>query len=118
MTRCSTCGSPTTFHPRVSIESDEILQQLRSSIGFQDRDVMKPFLSDAEKDLADYDTEIIRLETTISALKHKRTHLERYLANCRSLLSPIRRLPLEILTLVFLYLCREPIKSLAFLTLT
>ncbi|THU92104.1 hypothetical protein K435DRAFT_967817 [Dendrothele bispora CBS 962.96] len=70
-----------------------------------------PTVADAEKDLADYDTEIVRLETTISALKHKRTHLERYLANCRSLLSPIRRLPLEILTLVFLYLCREPIKE-------
>ncbi|THU92385.1 hypothetical protein K435DRAFT_587227, partial [Dendrothele bispora CBS 962.96] len=74
---------------------------LRSSIGFQDQDVVKPLLSDAEKDLADYNTEIARSNTAISTLKYKRTLLERYLTNCRSLLSPIRRLPPEILTLIF-----------------
>ncbi|THU75193.1 hypothetical protein K435DRAFT_602795, partial [Dendrothele bispora CBS 962.96] len=66
------------------------------------------FLHDAEKDLDDYDTEIARLEMAISILKRKRAHLEGHITACRSLLSPIRRLPWEILTLVFLLLCGEP----------
>ncbi|THU92377.1 hypothetical protein K435DRAFT_613542, partial [Dendrothele bispora CBS 962.96] len=57
------------------------------------------------------DTEIARLEMAISSLKHKRANLKRYLANYSSLLSPIRHLPPEILTLVFLFLCREPINE-------
>ncbi|THU81797.1 hypothetical protein K435DRAFT_692804, partial [Dendrothele bispora CBS 962.96] len=108
MALCSKCGSP-SFHPRISIQTDEVLQQLRSSVGFQDQAVVKPLLRDAEKDLLDYDTEIAQLEMAISVVKHKRTRLERYIANCRSLLSPIRRLPPEILTLVFLCLCRDQI---------
>ncbi|THU83263.1 hypothetical protein K435DRAFT_734094, partial [Dendrothele bispora CBS 962.96] len=109
MNQCSKCGNPT--NPRVSIKSDEILQQLRSSLGFKDQAVINSLLRDAEKDLACYDMEIAQLEMSISALKHKRMRLERYTANCRSLLSSIRRLPPEIFTLVFLCLCREQIKE-------
>ncbi|THU75287.1 hypothetical protein K435DRAFT_619767, partial [Dendrothele bispora CBS 962.96] len=48
------------------------------------------------------------LETAISVLKYKRARLEGHITTCRSLLSPVRRLPWEILTLVFLFLCGEP----------
>ncbi|THU82814.1 hypothetical protein K435DRAFT_441382 [Dendrothele bispora CBS 962.96] len=44
---------------------------------------------------------------SISILKHKRAHLEGSVTLYRSLLSPIRRLPREILTLVFFFLCGE-----------
>ncbi|THU75963.1 hypothetical protein K435DRAFT_706010, partial [Dendrothele bispora CBS 962.96] len=107
MAKCSKCGSRPDFQPRVSINSDEILQQLRSSVGFRDQVHVKSLLHDAEKDLDNYDTEIARLETAISVLKHKRARLEGHIAKFRSLLSPIRRLPPEILGLIFLLRCEE-----------
>ncbi|THU86649.1 hypothetical protein K435DRAFT_683220, partial [Dendrothele bispora CBS 962.96] len=100
MIQCPKCGG-SSFHPRVSVKPNEILQQLRSSIGFTDQALINQALHDAEKDLDDYDTEIARLETAISVLKYKRERLEDYVAKCRSLLSPIRRLPPEILSLIF-----------------
>ncbi|THU96650.1 hypothetical protein K435DRAFT_664095, partial [Dendrothele bispora CBS 962.96] len=106
MTQCSQCGTP-KFQPRVSINSDEILQQLRSSfVGFRDQARINSLLQDAEKDLDDYDTEIARLETAISVLKHKRACLEGHIPKFRSLLSPIRRLPPELLSLIFLWRIR------------
>ncbi|THU78340.1 hypothetical protein K435DRAFT_973564 [Dendrothele bispora CBS 962.96] len=112
MAKCSRCGSRPDFQPRVSINSDKILQQLRSSVGFRDQAHITSFLHDAEKDLDDYDTEIAPLEMAISILKRKRARLEGSITLCRSLLSPIRRLPWEILTLVFLFLeCGEPSES-------
>ncbi|THU98333.1 hypothetical protein K435DRAFT_777549 [Dendrothele bispora CBS 962.96] len=106
MIQCPKCGG-SSFHPRVSVKPNEILQQLRSSIGFTDQALTNQALHDAEKDLGDYDTEIARLETAISVLKYKRERLEDYVAKCRSLLSPIRRLPPEILSLIFLFQCRK-----------
>ncbi|THU78911.1 hypothetical protein K435DRAFT_737257, partial [Dendrothele bispora CBS 962.96] len=99
MTQCSKCGAP-NFQPRVSINSDEIQQQLRS-LGFADKASVDELLRDSEKDFADYDAEIARLEVAISVLKHKRRRLEGHVAKYRSLLSPIHRLPPEILGLVF-----------------
>ncbi|THU78887.1 hypothetical protein K435DRAFT_769054 [Dendrothele bispora CBS 962.96] len=106
MAKCSKCGT-SNFHPRVSVNDNEILQRLRSSVGFTDQALTNQLLHDAEKDLDDYGTEIARLKTAISVLKRKREHLEGYVVKCRSLLSPIRRLPPEILSLIFLFRCRE-----------
>ncbi|THU82811.1 hypothetical protein K435DRAFT_690819, partial [Dendrothele bispora CBS 962.96] len=100
MTQCSKCGAP-NFQPRVSINFDEIQQQLRS-LRFADKASVDELLRDAEKDFDDYDAGIARLETAISVLKHKRRRLEGHVAKYRSLLSPIRRLPPEILGLLFL----------------
>ncbi|THU82812.1 hypothetical protein K435DRAFT_971825 [Dendrothele bispora CBS 962.96] len=105
MTQCSKCGAP-NFQPRVSVNSDKIQQQLRS-LGFADKASVDELLHDAEKDFDAYDAEIARLETAISVLKHKRRRLEGHVAKYRSLLSPIRRLPPEILGLVFLLCCQE-----------
>ncbi|THU95206.1 hypothetical protein K435DRAFT_798289 [Dendrothele bispora CBS 962.96] len=106
MAKCTKCGSPSSL-PRVSIKSNEILQQLRSSVGFRDQTLINRLLHDTEKDIDDLNTEIERLETVISVLKHKREYLKDSVTNYRSLLSPIRRLPLELLTLIFLFRCRE-----------
>ncbi|THU89428.1 hypothetical protein K435DRAFT_621101, partial [Dendrothele bispora CBS 962.96] len=48
------------------------------------------------------------MEIAISVLKRKRARLEGSITLCRSLLSPIRHLPWEILTLVFLFLRGGP----------
>ncbi|THU87285.1 hypothetical protein K435DRAFT_620536, partial [Dendrothele bispora CBS 962.96] len=56
---------------------------------------------DAESDFADYDAEIARLEKALSTLKHKRKCLQDHVAKQRSLLAPVRRLPPEVLNLIF-----------------
>ncbi|THV04339.1 hypothetical protein K435DRAFT_649365, partial [Dendrothele bispora CBS 962.96] len=58
-------------------------------------------LQDAESDFASYDAEIARLKTALSVLEHKRQCLQDYVDKHRSLLAPVRRLPPEILGLIF-----------------
>ncbi|THU87286.1 hypothetical protein K435DRAFT_618449, partial [Dendrothele bispora CBS 962.96] len=60
---------------------------------------------DAESDFANYDPEITQLEKALSTLKHKRKCLQVHVAKHRSLLAPVRRLPLEVLNLIFLIHC-------------
>ncbi|THU83260.1 hypothetical protein K435DRAFT_561145, partial [Dendrothele bispora CBS 962.96] len=71
-------------------------------------------LRDAESDFASYDAEIAQLEAAISVLRHKRKCLQDYVAKHRSLLAPIRRLPPEILSLIFLIHCRRSPNRLFF----
>ncbi|THV04340.1 hypothetical protein K435DRAFT_584994, partial [Dendrothele bispora CBS 962.96] len=59
-------------------------------------------LQDAESDFASYDAEIARLKTALSLIEHKRQFLQEYVYKHRSLLAPVRRLPPEILSLIFL----------------
>ncbi|THU92057.1 hypothetical protein K435DRAFT_561534, partial [Dendrothele bispora CBS 962.96] len=64
-------------------------------------------LHDAESDFVNYDAEIVRPEVAFSALMHKRKCLQDYVAQHRSLLAPVRRLPPEVLSLIFLTHCRQ-----------
>ncbi|THU83270.1 hypothetical protein K435DRAFT_689825, partial [Dendrothele bispora CBS 962.96] len=48
-----------------------------------------------------------QLEAAISVLKYKRKCLQDYVVKYRSLLVPIRRLPPEVLSLIFLTYCRQ-----------
>ncbi|KAJ7744668.1 hypothetical protein B0H16DRAFT_1559787 [Mycena metata] len=52
-------------------------------------------------ELARYDTEIERLERTLSKLKSDRALLKSYLEGCQSVFSPVRRLPSELLVEIF-----------------
>ncbi|KAI5834122.1 hypothetical protein K523DRAFT_294533 [Schizophyllum commune Tattone D] len=56
-----------------------------------------------ESDIGRYDDEIVDLEKVMRELKRKRGELQRVADANRSLISPIRRLPLEILTTIFRY---------------
>ncbi|THU83612.1 hypothetical protein K435DRAFT_590851, partial [Dendrothele bispora CBS 962.96] len=75
---------------------------------------VKQRLHDAEDDFAKYDAEIARLEAAISAIKHKRKCLQDYVAKHRSLLAPVRRLPLEILSFIFLTRCCQSPNEIVF----
>ncbi|KAK7453571.1 hypothetical protein VKT23_011848 [Stygiomarasmius scandens] len=48
-------------------------------------------------------SEITRLETTLSVLKQERDHVEQYIDAHKALLSPARRLPSEILSEIFVH---------------
>ncbi|KAJ7138106.1 hypothetical protein C8R44DRAFT_555779, partial [Mycena epipterygia] len=52
--------------------------------------------------LAQYDSEIERLKETLQAMLADRMKLQQYAQGCRSAMSPIRRLPPEILCEIFM----------------
>ena len=70
------------------------------------------YLRKAEQELRGYRTEVNRLKTMITVLEYKERTLKEKMANYRSLLSPVHRLPPEILTQIF-ELCagEEPLLS-------
>ncbi|KIK54893.1 hypothetical protein GYMLUDRAFT_120880, partial [Collybiopsis luxurians FD-317 M1] len=55
----------------------------------------------AEKDLADYESEIHSLQIRIAQVRARHENLKAYTTNLGSLLSPIRRLPNELLGKIF-----------------
>ncbi len=62
-------------------------------------------IHDLEAKLSEYDSEISALETTLSLLRDARNDLKHSLLAHRSLVSPIRRLPIEILQAIFRDAC-------------
>ncbi|KAK7457152.1 hypothetical protein VKT23_010452 [Stygiomarasmius scandens] len=61
---------------------------------------------DAEKDVFDYEQEIARLEELVRCFKEKQDDLKQHINHCKVYLSPIRRLPTEIMSEIFL-LCQD-----------
>ncbi|KIK57018.1 hypothetical protein GYMLUDRAFT_263378 [Collybiopsis luxurians FD-317 M1] len=94
---CSRC-----FQPRVEINTREFKANLRSSQGLSltQCDEIKETLRLAKQDIADYTAEIHRKQMELKKLKA-------YTQQLSSLLSPIRRLPGEILLYIFAFCCEK-----------
>jgi len=104
---CPICGGPPR-RSRVILNTEDIACKVRSSFGpliSTHRGDVTCLLSDAKTDLADYDAQISRLESSLILLKQKRDRLQKYVVNCQSLLAPIRLLPPEILSHILLLCC-------------
>ncbi|KAE9409851.1 hypothetical protein BT96DRAFT_771313, partial [Gymnopus androsaceus JB14] len=61
--------------------------------------------AEADRDVAKYDKEIQRLETVLIELKRQRQDFKRHRDEMHTLLSPARRLPVEVLEQVFDIAC-------------
>ncbi|KAL0950513.1 hypothetical protein HGRIS_007322 [Hohenbuehelia grisea] len=72
----------------------------------QNASILRQELSAASKDLEAIDIEVPQLLAALKALHTRRTHLAGYVKRYQSVISPIRRLPAEILSEIFL-LCRK-----------
>ncbi|KAJ8095173.1 hypothetical protein PM082_010395 [Marasmius tenuissimus] len=90
--------TPTKFLP-------DIRNFFRNTVTSLDRQTISQFLLDAETELKDCQAEINRLQTAIHLLEIKKRNLNTSMDKCRSLLSPVHRLPLEVLTNVFSFSC-------------
>ncbi|KAJ8073848.1 hypothetical protein AAF712_003297 [Marasmius tenuissimus] len=88
-----------TSHPNIMKEL------FRSVVTAEDRRSVKHFLRESEKELKSYEDEIRRLRSTIMALETKRNWLKSSVTRYHSLLSPIRSLPPEILSMIFAFSC-------------
>ncbi|KAK1219986.1 hypothetical protein PQX77_017270 [Marasmius sp. AFHP31] len=81
--------------------SIEWTRMFRNTTTSSDRHIVSQYLLDAEQEMRSYDAEINRLQTAIHLLETKKTELKKSMIKCRSLLSPVHRLPTEILLEVF-----------------
>ncbi|KAJ8095189.1 hypothetical protein PM082_010411 [Marasmius tenuissimus] len=80
----------------------------RNTITSDDRHVISQFLLDAEKEMRDWQAEINRLRSAMHRLENRRNGLKKTMERCRSLLSPVHRLPAEVLALIFSFCSEAP----------
>ncbi|KAG7093390.1 hypothetical protein E1B28_007071 [Marasmius oreades] len=99
--------SPTSFvNPEPLPDRFSAVQGLfRQTVSSFQRQTLSQCLVDAEGDLKTYQAEINRLKARMIALEMRRDRLDETITNYRSLLSPICRMPIEILGHIFSFCC-------------
>ncbi|KAF9040336.1 hypothetical protein BDP27DRAFT_1244614, partial [Rhodocollybia butyracea] len=102
---CSLCHS-TVFKPRVSITND-VYKHLRSTNILPENILSNTsaLLLSVEKDIDDYESEIHQLQIRMTDVRNRRERLRTHAENLRSLFSPLRKLPNELLARFFSYAC-------------
>ncbi|KAK1221099.1 hypothetical protein PQX77_016146 [Marasmius sp. AFHP31] len=80
----------------------------RNTITSDDRHVISQFLLDAEKEMREWQVEMNRLQSAMYRLENRRNGLKKTMERCRSLLSPVHRLPAEVLALIFSFCSEAP----------
>ncbi|KAJ7496414.1 hypothetical protein FB451DRAFT_1207743 [Mycena latifolia] len=98
------CGSKTLWEPCPLPDHAHIRRVhniLRSNTHPPDTAHFRNVISGAAPELARYDAEIERVEKTLNRLVADREVLASYVDSCRSVFSPVRHLPTELLVEVF-----------------
>ncbi|KAK7037823.1 hypothetical protein VNI00_010784 [Paramarasmius palmivorus] len=85
----------------------EVQKLLRTTVSMNGRDIITQYLNDAEHDIRTYEAEINQHKAAIMALESRRNNLKNMVEKYRSLLSPIHRLPQELLATIFTYCCQR-----------
>ncbi|THV04978.1 hypothetical protein K435DRAFT_774232 [Dendrothele bispora CBS 962.96] len=99
---CATCSSEIPLPPHPLRSKEDILQNLREGIlSPSDIPDIRKNISDAQDILKAYDKKIRQLERTLVAFRSMAGNLRERIQETSFLLSPIRRLPDEILAEVF-----------------
>ncbi|KAJ8080304.1 hypothetical protein AAF712_003740 [Marasmius tenuissimus] len=88
-----------------SSRSTEMKNLFRHTITSTERSAITQYILDAENDIKDYQAEINRLKTTIWTLENKKDALQKSMKRFRFLLSPVYKLPPEILITIFNFCC-------------
>ncbi|KAJ6593063.1 hypothetical protein B0H19DRAFT_12210 [Mycena capillaripes] len=93
----------------ISSQTTQLREILRSNIPPSGTvaSSLQSFIEESSLELARYDTEIQRLEEALAQLKSDRASMEWYRTGCRSVFSPLHRLPTELLVEIF-DLCSPP----------
>ncbi|KAF5368649.1 hypothetical protein D9757_010204 [Collybiopsis confluens] len=106
MPQCTQCGE-SILNPRISLDFPSLQARLRSELGpasVQPEEIAS-ILKSVELDLEDFDAEIARLEHRILLLNTLKERHREYGNQVKMLLSPIRKLPDELLCEVFDLCC-------------
>lgn len=105
---CQKCEA--TFTMRNVPESDLLNLSLLRSLYVPNNVEVSTIInmvSDADRDIARYDKEIQRLEGLLNELIKQRKELKCHREKTHTLISPIRRLPVEVLEQIFDIACRS-----------
>ena len=103
----SKCTECTHYHPRSNLLSFDVEGRLGNHHPFvkSEAEQLSQLMKDAEKDIRGYNTRISWLRQRAAALELERKAFQERLDTVKSLLSPIRRLPLELLVEIFSHCC-------------
>ncbi|KAJ7615226.1 hypothetical protein DFH06DRAFT_1239900 [Mycena polygramma] len=82
-------------------DKEQLISLLRSNSVPVDRSRFDVVIASSRSEVARYDTEIRRLQRLLDRIVSERAELLDHTVGCRSLFSPIRRLPTEIITEIF-----------------
>ncbi|THU96663.1 hypothetical protein K435DRAFT_664009, partial [Dendrothele bispora CBS 962.96] len=104
---CQDCSASSRLYTYNLPDSDDIQNRLRTDFNPSASQLyeLKEMIRCAEDDLKAYRAEILRLESKIMVLSTKSDLLEKHTEKLRSLVSPMRRLPNEVLGHIFFYCC-------------
>ncbi|KAK7042993.1 hypothetical protein VNI00_008731 [Paramarasmius palmivorus] len=102
-------STPTPSLPRSLSTSRSLSMQrlFRETVSMKERLQISQWLLDAEKDLRAEQAEISRLRTLILTMENRSNGLRRSMEKYRSLLSPVHRMPPEILLNIFSFCCER-----------
>jgi hypothetical protein len=97
---CPNCNP--SFHLIHKFRNLDLQSRLRAKTVIGDeRQVVSELLSNVDKELSSYDVHIASLQSAILIMQNERAELKRLAYKAKGLLSPIRRLPSEILSEIF-----------------
>ncbi|KAF9069396.1 hypothetical protein BDP27DRAFT_1421034 [Rhodocollybia butyracea] len=102
---CFRCRHTTT--PRTNIDTAGLSQRFRLECGpgAVDTSQVTEMLKDVDKDLEDYESEILLLQSRILYIETQQTRLKKHAVDLRFLNSPMRKVPNETLLRIFDYAC-------------
>ena len=106
----SACSSDCVrYKPKSGLASLDVTARLASTqaVSASEASDIRREIGVALNDLRGFDVQISRLRMHILALKNERVAFEECITDSKSLLSPIRKLPVELLTEIFSYCCAE-----------
>lgn len=106
--RCSNCRHPCGIHTReFRRRSNLSLSLIRSDFvpSPMEQEVINQTIQETHSEIESLDDEILQVEALFSRLTEQKRDLVAFTRGQQSLLSPIRRIPAEILGDIFLYCC-------------
>jgi hypothetical protein len=101
------CGKCDHRFEHIRYDMDSALSAVRHNYSPGGVDEITLTMAAIDSQFARYDPEISRLQSILADLHEKRARLQSYKECCSSVLSPVRKLPPEVLQNVFLA-CRSP----------
>ncbi|KAJ3725210.1 hypothetical protein C8R42DRAFT_660860 [Lentinula raphanica] len=107
MQRPSQTGYNVFYQPRTNLDFTGLYDKLRSNYGLtaHSKANVTDELTEIQTEIEDSEAELYRLQSHIAFLQSHRRHLDEYRDCLYSLISPIRKLPNELLLCIFEHAC-------------
>lgn len=108
---CSKCGASATVSEVYHIDRSPVHNLLRNNLAPNENEhinAAKKKIRDIESEIASLDEVMLRMHTALSRLVAKRTALHDYVEAHKDFVSPLSRLPAEILGDIFLHVLPQP----------